>query len=147
MDEIMRSLAEYAESPDGYSELLERFEDSNPQVRLASLRTMSQLLCTDDCNDCLDEMMDETSGALRNIILGSASKDEHDEALNVLCNISLTLLHTMDPVADPIIRGLLARLPPAKKMNRIAFSLSPSSLLSACQITRLHRTLSPKLQN
>lgn len=110
MDENMRALAEFTSDVDLYPEIIEKMEDSSLLMRLAAIRTLSNIPFSDKYKEFIEDNIDDILTPLREIILGSTDKTEHDEALNLLCHISLILLQSMDIIASPIVKGLLARL-------------------------------------
>jgi len=107
----MKALNELTINTNTYPELIDKLENSDPKVRIATLRTLSNLQYSYQYKQFLENNIDDILEPLHNFILSPVSREEHDEALNYICHIVLVLFKSMDSTAIPIVQGLISRLP------------------------------------
>ena len=104
-DSALEEASEIVSDLDNWREvwpsLIEKVNSSRIELRVSSLQSMNKILTARYIQfEEIEPFLEDTMSALHDPIMNKASREEHDEALGVMCNLSLNTFAQFEPYAQ-----------------------------------------------
>lgn len=117
--EIVSDLDSWRET---WPSLIEKVNSQRIELRISSLQSMNKILTARYIQyEEIEPFLEDTMSALHDPIMNKASREEHDEALAVMCNLSLNTFSEFEPYAQIFLDDILPTLPDLKEDESFRF--------------------------
>ena len=91
--------------------LIEKAKSSRIELRVSALQAMNKILTQRYIKfERFEEFLDDTYDALQASIMNYASREEHDEALLVICHMSLNFFTLFEPTTQMFLDSIMPNL-------------------------------------
>lgn len=115
-DSALEEASEIVSDLDNWEEvwpsLIEKVASSRIELRVSALQSMNKILTARYIEYSeIEPFLEDTLNCLHNPIMSRASREEHDEALTVLCNLSLNTFAEFEPYVHIFLDDIIPTLP------------------------------------
>ncbi|KAH0794420.1 hypothetical protein GPJ56_001713 [Histomonas meleagridis] len=90
--------------------LIEKLSSERSELRLSAMQSMNKILTAKFIGEEIMQFLNNTVLALIETIKNPASKNEHDEALAVICNLSLNVFDEFESCAITLLNEIMPNL-------------------------------------